>query len=100
MIKTTISTLLNSLVDMQASPACAAIKSILIDAEQTLLFLDISNAKKAEEIKRLREVYEAARRVLRYNGVDKAKVDKAVDELDTAIESVKSLDSGQEDDIN
>lgn len=51
----------------------------------------------SEEIIRLREVYEAARRVLRFDGVDVVRVVSAVDELDDAIERVKSLDSGQED---
>ena len=50
-----------------------------------------------EERDRLRVVYEAARRVLRYNGVDKARTIIAVDDLDAAIERVKSLDSGLED---
>jgi len=50
-----------------------------------------------DERVRLRAVYEAARRVLRYNGIDKARTIAAVDELDEAIEQVKSLDSGLED---
>ena len=50
-----------------------------------------------KERDRLRVVYEAARRVLRYNGVDKARTIIAVDDLDAAIERVKSLDSGLED---
>lgn len=49
------------------------------------------------ELERLRAVYEAARRVLRFNGVDLERTIEAVDELDAAIECVKSLDSGQED---
>lgn len=46
------------------------------------------------EIILLREVYEAARQVLRFNGVDKDKVREAVDRLDAAIEVVKNFDSG------
>lgn len=54
-------------------------------------------AETKEEILRLRAVYEAARRVLRFNGVDRQKVNEAVDQLDDAIERVKLLDSGLED---
>lgn len=46
------------------------------------------------ELALLRRVYEAARRVLRFNGVDRAKTAAAVDELDSAIEEVKQLDGG------
>lgn len=54
-------------------------------------------AAMSEEIHRLRAVYEAARRVLRFNGIDRDKVNEAVDEMDSAIERVKSFDSGLED---
>jgi len=54
--------------------------------------------KLQEELNRLRAVYEAASRVLRYNGVDKARTIIAVDDLDAAIERVKSLDGGLEND--
>ena len=52
----------------------------------------------AEELQRLRAVYEASRRVLRFNGIDRERTIAAVDEMDDAIERVKSLYSGQEDD--
>jgi hypothetical protein len=53
---------------------------------------EISDLK--QEVQLLREVYEAARQVFRFNGVDKNKTTKAVDRLDDAIEAVKLLDSG------
>lgn len=51
------------------------------------------------EVSMLRVVYEAARRVLRFNGVDRIRTLLAVDDLDAAIERVKLFDSGMEDDI-
>lgn len=42
----------------------------------------------------LRGVFEAGRRVLRFNGVDTKRLTKAFDELDAACERVKLLDSG------
>lgn len=53
---------------------------------------------KDEETKRLRVVYEAARRVLRFNGVDRLRTAVCIEELDDAIERVKALDSGLDDD--
>jgi hypothetical protein len=50
-----------------------------------------------DERQRLRAVYEAARRVLRFNGVDRERTEAAVTELEDAIASVMSLDSGHED---
>jgi hypothetical protein len=52
-----------------------------------------------DEIYRLRVVYEAARSVLRFNGVDKQRTIDAVDQLDDAIERVKAFDSGVEDEV-
>lgn len=49
-----------------------------------------------EETIKLRNVYEASRRVLRYNGVDKERTVAAVSELEDAIEAVKQLDGGIE----
>lgn len=42
----------------------------------------------------LREVFEAGRRVLRFNGVDMKRFMEALDELDDACELVKMADSG------
>lgn len=60
-----------------------------------------SQAKSGPEVDEaameLRVVYEAARKFLRYNGVDKDKVNQAVDELDEAIEAVKHIDGGYKD---
>lgn len=50
-----------------------------------------------EEVIRLRAVYESARRVLRFNGVDKDKTNEAIQQLDDACERVKALDSGDDD---
>jgi len=60
--------------------------------------LSVGLCANAEELQRLRAVYEAARRVLRFNGVDRNRTIAAIDNMDDAIERVKSLDSGQEDD--
>lgn len=49
------------------------------------------------EIGLLRDVYEAARSVLRNNGVDAARVTAALREMDDAIEAVKLLDAGTDD---
>lgn len=49
----------------------------------------------SEETALLRGVYEAARRVLRFNGVDAGAVQIALIDMDMAIERVKLLDSGQ-----
>jgi hypothetical protein len=49
------------------------------------------------EITRLRRVYEAGRSLLRYNGIDKIRVEAAMKELDDAIDDVKLFDSGTED---
>lgn len=51
-------------------------------------------ADKDREIELLRAVYEAARRVLRFNGIDRLRVEEAVCEMDMAIEAVKTLDAG------
>lgn len=48
----------------------------------------------AEPTVELRAVYEAARRVLRFNGVDRARTLAAVVQLDDAIEVVKNIDAG------
>lgn len=53
-----------------------------------------------EETKRLRAVYEAALRVLRFNGVDYLRTAVCMEELNDAVERVKSLDSGLEDDAD
>ena len=42
----------------------------------------------------LRRVYEAARRVLRFNGVDGRRTMEAIAELDDSIEEVKQIDGG------
>lgn len=42
----------------------------------------------------LREVYECARRILRFSGIDKGRVDAAFRDLDDAIERVKQFDGG------
>jgi type II secretory pathway component PulK len=46
------------------------------------------------EVEILRGVYEAARKLLRYNGIDKQKVAEAVDELEDWIDEVKYFDGG------
>lgn len=46
-----------------------------------------------EEVEKLRAVYEAARRFLRFNGVDRAKAGEAVDQLDAAVEEVRLWES-------
>jgi hypothetical protein len=60
--------------------------------------LDEENYNLKQEVRLLREVYEAARQILRFNGVDKERTIRAVDRLDDAIEAVKLLDSGLMDD--
>ena len=57
---------------------------------------EYADARIAEECTNLRRVYEAARRILRYNGLDKERTIKAFIELDDAIEDVKRFDSGLE----
>jgi len=47
-----------------------------------------------EESEKLRAVYEAARRVLRFNGVDNQRTIEAVNDLDDAIEAMKAADVG------
>jgi hypothetical protein len=42
----------------------------------------------------LREVYEAARTLLRFNGVDAARVSRAIGHMDMAVEQVKIFDGG------
>jgi len=49
------------------------------------------------EVTLLRAVYEAARRFLRNNGVDRERASAAVDELDDAIERVKNFDGGYDE---
>lgn len=46
------------------------------------------------EVNLLRNVYEDARSVLRYDGVDKQKVIDALNSIGESIEQVKLLDSG------
>ena len=46
------------------------------------------------ELELLRRVYEAARSVLRYNGIDNKRTIEALNKLDDAIESVKLFDAG------
>ena len=46
------------------------------------------------ELSALRRVYEAARRVQRFSGVDIERVNEALDDLDDAIEVVKQIDGG------
>lgn len=46
------------------------------------------------ELYLLGDVYEAARSLLRYNGVDKDRMTKAADDMDDAIEQVKDFDAG------
>ena len=46
------------------------------------------------EVECLRIIYEAARKLLRYNGIDKDKVNEALSELDEGIELVKYYDGG------
>lgn len=50
-----------------------------------------------EELGLLRRVYEKARRVLRFRGVESYKFNEALDETDEAIEAIKLLDGGQRD---
>lgn len=51
----------------------------------------------SNELIALRNVYESARKLFRYNGIDKAKVDEAFDQLGDDIEVVKMIDSGLAD---
>jgi hypothetical protein len=51
-----------------------------------------------DENARLRNVYDSARRVLRFIGVDKPRADDALGELDAAIESVNLFYSRLHDD--
>ena len=69
-----------------------AITLTSIDQLRTLYELVRKEVVPEEEA--LRTVYESARRVLRFNGVDKAKTVEAVDELEDAIEVVKLFDGG------
>ena len=46
------------------------------------------------EYELLRQVYEMARGLLRFNGVDREKTLEYADKLDDAIEQVKLFDSG------
>lgn len=55
---------------------------------------ELPSLKYQEEIRLLRRVYEEARAVLRYSGVDEKRFMTAWDNLDAAIEKVKLLDSG------
>ena len=54
--------------------------------------------QQAREIHALRDVYEAARRFMRFNGVDRAKMLEALEQLDNAIAVVQQIDSGLTDD--
>lgn len=47
----------------------------------------------------LREVYEAARAVLRFDGVDRQRQREAAGRLEDAIEQVKQIDGGQADEL-
>lgn len=60
------------------------------------LFAEHKLDQQAEELARLRAVYEAARGVLRYDGCDEKRLRKAMTELDATIESVKRLDEGND----
>jgi len=66
---------------------------------ENVLLKENGNTNKIE-LEILREVYESARRVLRFNGVDKDRVNKAVIDLDNAIEQVKSFDAGNSEIYN
>jgi len=62
--------------------------------EQATLQTEVANlrrqiAGKKEECARLRAVYEASRRVLRYNWIDKESMGAAVDELRDAIAELR-----------
>ena len=61
------------------------------------VLLEVSNDGLDVETRLLREVYEAARQLLRFNGVDKHMTIQAADRLDDAIEQVKLLDGGNYD---
>jgi hypothetical protein len=51
-------------------------------------------AARDTELDLLRHVYDASRRLLRFNGIDRARTIAAADELDDAIERVKEFDGG------
>lgn len=53
------------------------------------------------ELLLLRRVYEASRRLMRFNGVDKARAEQAYSEMDSACEQVKLFDGNcmEEEDL-
>lgn len=53
----------------------------------------VAVAQPSAEVDLLRYVYEATRRFLRFNGVDRARASAAVDDMDEAVESVKQFDA-------
>lgn len=57
----------------------------------------LQSATDNREVTLLRAVYEAARRFIRNNGVDRERASAAVDELDDAIERVKNFDGGYDE---
>lgn len=68
-------------------------------AEERKRSLEKICAEAEQENEKLRAVYEAARRVLRFNGVDNQRVIEAIQQMDDACETMKLLDSGNANEI-
>lgn len=68
------------------------IRQLVEDALQALR--PPSAEQPGEPVAELREVYEACRSFLRYNGIDRERVNQAIEDMANAVEKAKIIDGG------